>query len=115
MVLPQIADDWEVVMKVRRRVTRAMVAMALATSVIPLWGLPAAATSAPEVLATGLNAPYKLSQGPDGAFYVAEAGTGGAKCITVTGPEGDEVQACSGPTGSVSRVAAGGNSRVATD
>jgi hypothetical protein len=115
MVPAAAKDDWEVVMKVRRRATRAMVAMALTASVIPLWGMPAAATSTPEVLATGLNAPYKLTQGPDGAIYVAEAGTGGTKCITVTGPEGDEVQACTGPTGSISRVAAGGNSRVATE
>ena len=101
-------------MKVRRRVTRAMVAMALAVSVIPLWALPAAAVSTPVVMATGLNAPYKLTQGPDGAIYVAEAGMGGPKCITVTSPEGEEVQACSGPSGSVTRIATGATTRVAT-
>ena len=101
-------------MRVRRRVTRAMVAMTLAASVIPLWGLPAAATSEPQVLATGLNAPYKLTQGPDGAFYVAEAGTGGANCVTIIGPEGDETQACSGLTGSINRIATGANSRLVT-
>jgi hypothetical protein len=101
-------------MKARRRVTRALVAMALAVSVIPLWGPPAVAASTPEVVATDLNAPYKLTQGPDGAIYVAEAGSGGDTCITVTSPEGDVVQACSGTSGSVSRIATAGNSRVVT-
>ena len=101
-------------MKVRRRVTRAMVAMALAASVIPLWGMPAAATSTPQVLATGLNAPYKITEGPDGAFYVAEAGTGGTNCVTVIGPEGEEAEACTGLTGSINRIANGANSRIVT-
>ncbi len=64
-------------MKVRRRVTRAMFAMVLAVSVIPLMAVPAAAASEPTVVATGLNNPYKLTEGPDGAIYVAESGTGG--------------------------------------
>jgi len=104
----------EAKMKARRRVTRAMVAMALAVSVIPLMALPAVAASTPQVMATGLNGPYKLTQGPDGAIYVAESGTGGATCMTIMGPEGDEVQACRGTTGSVTRIATAGNTRVVT-
>ncbi len=98
----------------RRRITGVLAATALAMSMVPLMALPAAAVSQPEVVATGLNSPYKLTQGPDGAIYVAEAGTGGATCATVVGPEGDEVEACSGTTGSITRIAGGSQSRVVT-
>ncbi len=114
MVSAAIGDNWEVVMRVRRRVTRALVAMALAVSVIPMMGLPAIAASSPEVLATGLNSPYKLTEGPDGAIYVTESGTGGATCATVIGPEGDPVEACVGTTGSVTRIATAGNTKAVT-
>ena len=100
-------------MRARRRVTRALVAMALAMSVIPMMGLPAVAASAPEVVATGLNGPWKLTEGPDGAIYVAEAGTGGDVCTMVPSPDGEEVEACAGETGSVTRIGTT-TSRVAT-
>ena len=101
-------------MKARGRVTRAMVAMALAVSVIPQMGLPATAASEPTVVTTGLNGPYKLTQGPDGAIYVAEAGTGGDTCFTIAGPDGGSIEACRGTTGSVMRIAATGNVRTVT-
>jgi hypothetical protein len=72
---------------------------------VPLLALPAAGASPPEVVATGLNSPYKLTEGPDGAIYVAEAGLGGSTCITIQGPEGEEIEACSGTSGSVTRIA----------
>ena len=100
-------------MSKKRRATGALVAMALAMSMIPLMALPAAAVSTPQVVATGLNGPYKLTQGPNG-IYVAEAGTGGETCITTTSPDGAEVQACSGTTGSVTLISTGGQSRPVT-
>ncbi|HVR32750.1 MAG TPA: ScyD/ScyE family protein [Acidimicrobiia bacterium] len=98
----------------RRRATTLFTTLALAMSVVPLMAMPAAAVSSPEVVATGLNSPYKLTQGPDGAIYVAEAGTGGATCSTVTGPEGDEVEACTGTTGSITRIAGTSQTRPVT-
>ncbi|HSJ28833.1 MAG TPA: ScyD/ScyE family protein, partial [Acidimicrobiia bacterium] len=83
-------------------------------SMVPLMALPAGAISGPEVVATGLNSPYKLTQGPDGAIYVAEAGTGGATCAEIMGPEGEEVEACAGNTGSVTRIADGAQTRPVT-
>jgi hypothetical protein len=97
----------------KRRMTGALVAMALAMSMVPLMALPAAAVSAPEVVASGLNSPYKLTQGP-GGIYVAEAGTGGDTCATVIGPEGEEVNACAGTTGSITLIANGVQTRPVT-
>ena len=99
-------------MKARGRITRALVAMAVTVTVIPLTGLPAVAASETTVVATGLNAPYKLTQGPDGAIYVAESGTGGPTCSPVVGPDGQSVDACVGTTGSVMRIATTGNVRT---
>lgn len=89
-------------------------ALATALSMVPLMALPAAAVSEPTVVATGLNSPYKLTAGPGGAIYVAEAGTGGSDCAMVTGPDGNEVEACSGTTGSVTRISGGVQTRVVT-
>ena len=64
----------------------------------------------PEVVAAGLDNPRKLTIGPDGALYVAEAGKGG------DGPcEGGELgEICYGETGAITRIAEGKQSRVLT-
>src|SRR5215204_5425335 len=52
------------------------------------------------VIAAGLNNPRGLNFGPNGALYVAEAGSGGAgPCAP--GPEGVR---CYGTTGSITRI-----------
>ena len=59
------------------------------------------ATAAWEVVADGLASPRHLTFGPDGALYVAEAGTGGdGACIT--GPDGGPM--CFGDSGAVTKV-----------
>jgi len=72
----------------------------------------AAAAEATEVVVSGLNNPRGLSFGPEGALYVAEAGSGGS------GPceEGPEGARCFGTTGSVTRIdrEQGAVTRVAT-
>jgi hypothetical protein len=66
-------------------------------------------------VATGLNNPRHLRFGPDGALYVAEAGSGGP---TTPGPcATDPVTnspACVGGTGSITKIAGGQQSRVLT-
>ena len=68
---------------------------------------PAMAASKPEVIASGLDNPGKLSFGPDGNLYVAESGVGApanathSNCIA-TGDQGQE--ACVGPTGAVTKI-----------
>lgn len=73
-------------------------------------GVPALASPAPTVtvVASGLNNPRGLSFGPDGALYVAEAGTGGPDCVA----GGEEGQICVGRTGSITRIRAGHVTRV---
>ncbi len=97
-------------MKSRRRIGAAAAAVMLSVPVLPLLATPAAAVSAPVPVATGLNGPYKLAFGPDGALYVAESGVGGdGPCVTVQDPEsGQEVQNCYGTTGSITKIAADG-------
>jgi len=66
-----------------------------------------------EVVASGLNNPRGLNFGPEGALYVAEAGSGGAgPCAP--GPEGIR---CYGTTASITRIDlhSGTLTRVATD
>jgi hypothetical protein len=80
---------------------------------------PAGAVSAPEVVATGLNDPYKLSFDADGDLYVAESGTGGDTCVEMPPPgdaEGEDEEVCFGLTGSVTRIVGGdgAQSRVVT-
>jgi sugar lactone lactonase YvrE len=72
----------------------------------------AASPAAAEVVASGLNNPRGLNFGPDGALYVAEAGSGGAG-VCQEGPEGTR---CFGATGSITRIDLhkGSVARVAT-
>ncbi len=61
------------------------------------------------VLATGLDNPRGLAFGPDGALFVAEAGSAGdGPCIE--GPEGN--RECYGNTGAITRIEAGSQQRV---
>lgn len=89
----------------RRRVVAAAGAVAMTLSVVPLTAAPAAAVSAPVPVATGLDNPYKLTFGPDGALYVAEAGLGGETCSELPDPEsGETTEICFGDTGGVTRI-----------
>ena len=64
------------------------------------------------VVANNLNNPRKLSIGPDGSVYVAEAGKGGnGNCAS--DPEGGG-NVCAGLTGSITRIAGGTQTRVIT-
>ena len=64
-------------------------------------------------IASGLNGPRQLNFGPDGALYVAEAGSGGPNgpydCQQVPGPVGPYH---GGPTATVSRIAPDGTRTV---
>lgn len=61
-------------------------------------------------IATGLNGPRGLTLGPDGALYVAEAGTGGpnppCEVVPVVGPYHG------GPTATVSRISPDGERTI---
>jgi hypothetical protein len=103
----------------RRRAVAAAAAAVLALSVAPLVATPAGAISAPVPVATGLDTPYKLTFGPDGHLYVAEAGTAGdEECLERTNPEsGEVVETCYGATGGVTRIdlETGEQEQVVTD
>lgn len=90
----------------RRHLVGAAAAATMAMTILPFSVNPAGAVSEPEIVATGLNAPYKLTFGPDGALYVAESGTAGdEECLERTSPESGEVmETCYGATGSVTRI-----------
>jgi hypothetical protein len=62
------------------------------------------------VVADGLANPRGITFGPDGALYVAEAGSGGAGAC-IEGPEG---QVCFGNSGAITRVTLDGTTRAAT-
>ncbi len=94
----------------RRVVAGAVTAAMLALPLLPMMATPAAAVSAPVPVATGLNGPYKLAFGPDGALYVAESGVGGdGPCVTEPDPEtGQDTTNCYGTSGSITKIAQDG-------
>lgn len=66
-----------------------------------------------KVIATGLNNPRGMTIGPDGALYVAEAGTGGDTCVqTGVDEEGQPIMNCFGFTGAITRIRGGSQVRV---
>ncbi len=66
-----------------------------------------------EVLASGLDSPRKLSFGPDGALYVAEAGRGGTGA-SVPSPSQPDASLFYGATGAITRIQNGVAERVVT-
>ena len=94
-------------MFIRNRILSAFALVALAGTALAalicgsrVETVSAASPEATEVIAAGLNNPRGLNFGPEGALYVAEAGSGGAgPCAP--GPEG---MRCYGTTGSVTRI-----------
>lgn len=75
-----------------------------------VMAVPVSADPAFESVATGLNNPRGLAFGPEGALYVAEAGTGGS------GPcfPGAEGTMCYGESSSVTRIKNGVQERIVT-
>jgi hypothetical protein len=84
-------------------------AAALAVALVPVTA--EAGGTQQTTVASGLNGPRGLAFSPDGALYVAEAGSGGA-APCMQGPEGDTI--CFGTSGSVTRVDHNRQTRVLT-
>jgi hypothetical protein len=66
-----------------------------------------------EVLASGLDSPRKLSFGPDGALYVAEAGRGGTGA-SIPSPSQPGASLFYGATGAITQIQNGVAERVVT-
>jgi sugar lactone lactonase YvrE len=92
----------------RRYFMKSIVAKILCATVFPLLALSVGAQTV-TTIASGLNGPRGLNFGPDGALYVAEAGTGGPNglfsCEQVPAPVGPYH---GGPTATVSRIGRNG-------
>ena len=94
-------------MNTRKRTFAAFVAASSVMAAFGLWRVDLRAGAADgsgiatvTTIATGLNNPRGLNFGPDGALYIAEAGSGG---IGPCGP-GPEGPRCFGESGSVARI-----------
>ncbi len=75
-----------------------------------ICGASTASAATLEVLASGLENPRQIAFGPDGALYVAEAGTGGSGPV-ILGPD-PGVFLRFGTTGAVTRVDGNSQTRV---
>ncbi len=83
---------------------RGILKMSLLAGLAAVVAMPAGATAAPRstyrIVANHFHNPRGLSLSPDGRYlYIAAAGTGGSRCISVAG----KGQTCTGTTGSVMR------------
>jgi hypothetical protein len=89
-------------MPTRILVRALVIALAAGTFVSPVFHPVLRANAGWEVVATGLFNPRGLGFGPEGALYVAEAGSGGdGPCI----PGGGGAVRCYGATGAITRIA----------
>jgi hypothetical protein len=90
--------------KTARRVlgTAALTAMSL-LAISEFNAVLHAQTTAPLVVASGLDSPRGLAFGPNGLLYVVEAGRGGdsTMCLPPTGPAGPR---CYGATGAITQI-----------
>ena len=82
--------------------------MSLAVAAGALGATSHAAGPGLKTVAAGLNNPRKLSVGPDGSLYVAEAGAGGRDRCLGKGPD----PTCIGLTGSITRITGGSREQV---
>ena len=83
--------------------------LAAVAALLPAGAAFAHRSSAPEVVASGLDNPRGLAVDHRGTVYVAEAGRGGpGPCVP--GPEGGEV--CVGTSGAITKAWHGGQKRI---
>jgi sugar lactone lactonase YvrE/ribosomal protein L24E len=104
--------SFKIVRRVAGTGTALLLGVALSGVGATLSAGPASAASI-QTIATGLNSPRHLTVGPDGALYVAEAGTGGpgptgSNCVATVNEAHAATTDCLGTTGSIARITTGG-------